>query len=114
MQPSFRPAFAAACWLAFTSIPFAETGTPEYDPLGEHLDLPKMIRVQVEFIELSHDRFTELMFGPKTSANDTELRARLAELVKEGNATIVETMSCIAKSGQKATTEAIREFIYAT
>ena len=114
MQPSFRPALAAVCWLASASIPFAETGTPEYDPLGEHIYLPKMVRVQVEFIELSHERFTGLMFGPKNSANDTELRAQLAELVKQGDATVVETMSCIAKSGQKATTEAIREFIYAT
>lgn len=114
IQSTFRPALAAACWLAFTSVPQAQIGTPEYDPLGEHIYLPRMVRVQVEFIEVSHGRFTELMFGPKTSANDTELRARLAELAKEGNASVVETLMCISKSGQKATSEAIREFIYPT
>ena len=105
---------ATCCWLALASVPHAQIGTPDYDPLGEFNHLPKQIRVQVEFIEVSHEQLTELLFAPKVPANDTELRKQLAQLVKDGKAGIVETMLCIARSGQKATTESIEEFIYPT
>jgi hypothetical protein len=74
----------------------------------------KQIRVQVEFIDVSHEQFTELMFGPKPPANDGELRQQVAQLIKDSKATIVETMLCTARSGQKATSESIEEFIYPT
>jgi hypothetical protein len=75
---------------------------------------PKQIRVQAEFIEVSHEQFTELMFGEKVAANDAELRKQLAQLVKDGKASIIETMLCVTDSGQKATTESIEEIIYPT
>ena len=34
----------------------------------------RQIRVQVEFVDLSHEQLTELMFGAKPAANNTELR----------------------------------------
>ena len=105
---------AVICWLAFTIMPRAQVGTPEFDPLGEHNNLPKLIRVQVEFIEVSHEQFTGLMAVPKISANDGELRKQVAQLVKDGKGSIVETMMCTARSGQRATSESIREHIYAT
>lgn len=105
---------ATCCWFALASVPHAQTGTPDYDPLGEFDHLPKQIRVQVEFIEVSHEQLTELLFAPKVPANGTELRKQLAQLVKDGKAGIVETLLCTARSGQKATTESIEEFIYPT
>jgi hypothetical protein len=72
------------------------------------------IRVQAEFIDVSHEQLTELMFGEKVSANDGELRKQVAQLVKDGKASIVETMLCVANSGMKATTESIEELIYPT
>ena len=105
---------AAALWLAPIQISHAQTGTPEFDPLGEHDDLPKQIRVQVEFIDVSHEQLTELLFGEKAPANDEEMRKQVAQLVKDGKASILETMLCIARSGQKATSEAIEEYIYPT
>lgn len=115
MIPPIRTTTAvAACWLAFVSAPYAETANPERDPFAEHDTLPKMIRVQVEFIEVSHPQYTELMATPRKTTNDTDLRARLTALAKEGKATVVETLMATGKSGQKATSESIEEIIYAT
>lgn len=85
-----------------------------FDPLGQEADreLPKIVRVQVEFIEVPHETMTELLQAPRTSANDTPLRAKLQDLVKEGKAKIIETQMATARSGQKATTESINELIY--
>ena len=105
---------AACCWLALSIVTHAQVGTPDYDPLGEFNRLPKQIRVQVEFIDVSHEQLTELLFAPKAQASDAELRKKVTQLVKDGKATIVETMLCIARSGQKATSESIEEFIYPT
>ena len=113
-HPFLQSVLIASSWLALSSVPHAETGTPEYDPLGEFNYLPKQIRVQVEFIDVSHEQLTELLFGPKVSANDGELRKQVAQLVKDGKANIVETLVCIAKPGQKATSQSIEEMIYPT
>lgn len=114
MRNSFAlAAVAASLWLSPTVL-HAQTGTPEFDPLGEYDDLPKQIRVQVEFIDVPHEQLTELLFGEKPPANDVEMRKRVAELIKEGEASIMETMVCTARSGQKATSESIQEFIYPT
>jgi hypothetical protein len=107
-------ALAASLWLSSAVSPHAQTGTPEFDPLGEHDDLPKQVRVQVEFINVPHESLTELLFGEKPPANDVEMRQRVAELIKEGKASVLETMVCTARSGQKATSESIQEFIYPT
>jgi len=113
-KPLLHGVVAACFWFALTTTFHAQTGTPEFDPLGEYDDLPKQIRVQVEFIDVSHEQLTELMFGSKPPANDVELRKQAAQLVKDGKATILETMLCIARSGQKATSESIEELIYPT
>ena len=111
---SLQGAFAACFWFALATPTHAQTGTPEFDPLGEHDNLPKQIRVHVEFIDVSHEQLTELMFGEKPPANDVELRKQAGQLVKDGKATILETLLCTAKSGQKATSESIEEIIYPT
>ena len=113
-KPSLHGIAAAGCWLALTIMLQAQTGTPEYDPLGEYDELPKQIRVQVEFILVSHEQLTELTFGDKVPANDVELRKRAGQLVKEGKAAILETMLCTTRSGQKASSESVEEFIYPT
>ena len=74
----------------------------------------KQIRVQVEFIDVSHEQLTELMFGTKPASNDTELRQQVAQLVKDGKARIMETLLCTGPTGQKSTTESVEEFIYPT
>lgn len=88
----------------------------EFDPLGELADdqLPKMVRVQVEYIEVPHETMTELLSAPRKSANDTELRDKLQELLKKGEAKMLETQMATARSGQKAASESVHEYIYPT
>ncbi|MDF1710787.1 MAG: hypothetical protein P1U90_01015 [Akkermansiaceae bacterium] len=100
--------------ILLTLFTHSQTSTEEFDPLGEINDLPKMIRVQAEFIEMPHETYTGLMSKPRTSGNDSDLRAECAKLVKAGDAGILETMCVTALPGQSATTESISEFIYPT
>ena len=96
------------------SVPLtAQTGTPEFDPLAEHDTLPKLIRIQVEFIEVPHPALTALMES-EAAKSDNALREAVGEMLKAGKARIMETQMCSTRSGQKATTEAIEEFIYPT
>lgn len=87
----------------------------EIDPFDPDLHRPKYIHVQVEYIEMSHKKLTELLFlsSPKTS-DATPLRHQVAELVKKGEASVLETMMGTARPGEKATSEGIQEFIYPT
>lgn len=78
-------------------------------------DLPKQIQVQVEFIELSHEALTKLLYKSKpVSADATKLRDTLQEMIEQKEASVFETMLLIARSSQKATTESVHEFIYPT
>ena len=84
------------------------------DPSNPDRDKPKMVRVQVEFVEVAHADCTELMTGKRNAADATALRVKLAEMVEQDRAEVVETMMVVARSGKKATNETIREFIYPT
>lgn len=105
---------ASSIW-CFSGVTDAQTKSPSAQekavPTG---DLTKQVRIQVEFIDVSHEQLTELMFGEKVAANDGELRKQVAQLVKDGKATIAETMLCVAQDKQKASTESIEELIYPT
>ena len=105
---------AAALLLLTALTPRAQQPDPRFDPLGENVDLPRLVRVQVEFIEVPHTTLTRLLMEPRTGGNDTDLRKELTTLTEKGEATVVETMLLIARSGQKATVESIKEFIYPT
>ena len=61
----------------------------------------RQVRVQVEFIDVSHEQLTELIFAESLPANDAELRKQVAQLVKDGKAAIVETMLCIAAADRR-------------
>lgn len=102
--------------LLATLVLQSQTPTEDFDPLGEvaDADLPKMIRVHAEFIEMPQATYTELLSKPSTSANDTQLRAECAELIAGGEARLVESMSVTAIPGQAATVESIAEYIYPT
>ena len=77
--------------------------------------LPKMVQTQVEFIELSHEALTSLLFlsQPKTT-DGMALRKKLQDMVGKGEAKVLETQLVVCRSGQKATNESIHEFIYPT
>ncbi len=87
----------------------------EIDPFDPDLHLPTLVQVQVEFVEMSHKKLTELLFlSDPVSSDATELRTTVSGLVKGGDAKVLETMMVVARSGEKATSEGIREFIYPT
>lgn len=92
----------------------AQEATPEFDPLGETNPGPVLLRVQVEFIEMPHEKFTELMREPRKGADDTALRKQVDDLIGKGEAFVYETMSCMAKSNQRSKSESIEERIYPT
>ena len=114
-NPLLQSIAAACCWLALTTAQHAQPSpTPKIDPQSKIVGPLQQVRVQVEFIDVSHEQLTELMFGPKVPANDGELRQQVAQLIKDGKATILETLLCTSRSGQKATSESVEEFIYPT
>ena len=96
-----------------SKTPQSQSG--ETNHLVENANAPKLVRVQVEFVELSHEALTELLFLSKpTSSDATELRKQVQEMVAKNEAKVLETQMITARSGQKATTEAIHELIYPT
>lgn len=96
----------------------------EFNPLGREVPieaLSKMIRIQVEWIELTQEKFAELTAEPDPvnppvhrSANDGPLRRDLTELIKKGEAKLLNSATVMARSGQRAKAESVQEFIYAT
>lgn len=76
---------------------------------------PKLAQVQVEYVEMSHEALTKLLFLAKpTSPDATKLREQVQEMVTKNEAKVLETQVVVTKSGQKATTESIHEFTYPT
>ena len=80
----------------------------------EQLAALALVRVQAEFIEISLAQCDELLFGDHAPATDGELRQQVGQLVAQGQATMVETLTAVAISGQTVTTESVREVIYPT
>jgi hypothetical protein len=66
---------------------------------------PKLVRVQVEFVDLSQQQLTELMFGEHPTTNDTELRKQVGHLVAQNKASI---MSVNSSGPSGATSAALR------
>jgi hypothetical protein len=72
--------------------------------------LPKQIRVSVQYIEVPHPVLTE-MLGAKEKGG-AAMHAEAVALAKDGQAKILETCVLMSRSGQKATVESIREYLY--
>ena len=114
INTNFHRLVTVLCWLGLISVLNAQSEAPDSNAENQDGEAVKHIRVQVEFIDISHEQFTELMFGEKPAVNDGELRKQVAQLIKDGKASVVETLFCASQSGQKATTESVEEFIYPT
>lgn len=118
-QPQFMmkphaPLLTLCASLLLSSLTLAQNES--FDPTGRQAEatLPRHVRTQVEYIEMSLEQMTELMQDEAATQNDTALRKRVAEWVKSKKAKIIETQMVIARSGEKATSESIREYIYPT
>ena len=89
------------------------SGEPAVDPFDPDIGAPKLIQVQVEYVELPHETLTKLLFLAKpASADATRLRQQVQDLVAKNEAKVLETQLVVCKHAQKATAEAIHEFIY--
>lgn len=116
MKTKWMPAGIAVVGLGFAFVgnsqeaardPFADRAGPPPEP--------KLAQVQVEFVEMSHEALTKLLFLAKpTSPDATKLREQVQEMVAKNEATVLETQLVVAKSSQKGTAESIHEFIYPT
>jgi Flp pilus assembly secretin CpaC len=94
-----------------------QTGENEDDSGQDAFDAsaPKQVQVQVEFVEISHEALTKLLFMAKPgSANAGKLRQQVQDMVAKNEARVLETQIACARSGQKASAESISETIYPT
>lgn len=92
--------------LAYLTLPLAAQDMDERD-------LPRHIRIIVEYIEVPHPTLTAVMLS-KDGDSGPKLHARMRALVKENKARILETSIVVARPGNKATAESIGEFIAPT
>lgn len=109
------PAQAQQATPAFERAETEEEAVEEHDPFDPMLDVPKLVRVQMEHIEVAHKDLTRLMMEDKAVKSDAkELRMKVQELVEKDAAKVFETQILVCRSGQKCTTESIHEFMYPT
>ena len=117
-------AFSVLVWAKQSNphplVPMQEESGPEEQGremlrAAANANLPKQVLVQVEFIELPHETLTELLYMKRPGVADSGmLRDTVQSLVKEEEAAVLETMVCIARSGEKSLVESIAETIYPT
>ncbi|MEO0414252.1 MAG: hypothetical protein AAF226_04770 [Verrucomicrobiota bacterium] len=95
----------------------------DFDPMGRTalMDLPKMIRVQVEWIEVDQAVAIDLMAKDRrtmpeglVSSNDVALREELFELIKKDEAQMLDMANVVVRSGEQSKVESNLEFIYPT
>ncbi len=76
---------------------------------------PKMVSVQLDYIEVSHEQLLDLLFtGAPPAADATPLRKKLQGMIQAGQAKLLETTQVSTRSGVKAGADAQREWIYPT
>ncbi len=87
-----------------------------FDPSGdsEFSISPRIVRVHVEYYEITTLEYAGIMSEENLSTNDTKLRNKVLELAKEGKAKLVEIQTLTSRSGERMTSESISEYIYPT
>ena len=86
----------------------------EIDPFDPDVGRPVMVRVQIEYVQVSQARYLELMSMQRKSADATPMRKRLQEMVARDEAKVLETGMVVVRGGEKATVESVGEHIYPT
>lgn len=97
----------------------ATTSVTAHRQLEEYFALLKneaerQIHILVEFIEVDHIEFSDWMMENQITGDGTPLRKDVQKWVKDGHATILESVMVTARSGQRAKTESITEVIHPT
>jgi hypothetical protein len=70
------------------------------------------VRVSLQLVEMAHPVMSGLLGGGESRGD--LLHAKATALVRQGKAKVVETCVLVCRSGNKATTESIREEIFPT
>lgn len=86
------------------------------DTSGESISssTPRVIRIYVEYYEVTNFELADIMSEPKTSGDDSKLRADLLAKAKAGKATLLESQTVVSHSGEKSSTSSVTEYIYPT
>lgn len=105
---------ALVAGLLGTVVIHSQTPEDVEDPFAPPPDpkLPRTVRVHAEFIEMPMATYSELVSKPRSSANNSDLRAKCTELIEQGEARILESLCVNAVPGQNATSESIGEYVY--
>ncbi len=74
----------------------------------------KLMHIHMEFIEVDHKEFSTWLFENRMDSDGTELRKEAQEWIKAGRAEIIDSATVTSRSGQRAKTESIEEYIYPT
>jgi len=72
----------------------------------------RQVAAIIEFIEVDVRILSDWIFENRLATDGTPLRKMLQNLVREGSARVVETSVINCRSGQRAKTESVSEFIY--
>ncbi|MFT5905364.1 MAG: hypothetical protein ACI9E1_000961 [Cryomorphaceae bacterium] len=102
---------AALCLGAFSALSQAKTAPAGKNVLAKK---PPQVHLYTEFIEISSLEFAGLMSATSNDSDHTTMRNKLLKQVKDGKATLVASNSIICRSGERCTSESIREYIYPT
>jgi len=90
-------------------------GVSEVDPFDPLITAPRLIRTQVEHIEISHKDLTRLLMQDKADTADAkDLRMKVQAMVDKDEAKILDTQVILGRSGEKQRLESVEEFIYPT
>lgn len=105
--------------MKYPLLPFAALAAALTLPLAaqeqDKPETPKLIRVQVEYVDLPLATVSNLLFEDDSAQSDaTELRKKVQELVKKGEGKIMETLVATGRSGEKQSAESVQEMIYPT
>ncbi|MEM9281480.1 MAG: hypothetical protein AAGA96_06625 [Verrucomicrobiota bacterium] len=76
--------------------------------------LPSGLIIIAEFIEVDHVDFSDWLLENPITTDATPLRKEVQGWVKAGRGKVVATAAIHARSGQRAKTEAIHEWVYPT
>ncbi len=72
----------------------------------------QQLHIVVEFIEVPHEKFSDWLFENRLHGDGSELRRTVQDWVKAGQGTILETAVVNARSGHRAKTEGVSEWLY--
>ncbi len=77
-------------------------------------DLPSLVQIDVEFIEIAEPLATEILRSPEAPKTGAEWRSLADQLIKNKQAAVAASLSITTKSGCQATAESAQEIIYPT